>query len=158
MMKKKISNSSNRFLESINETPAVAQNYQSGLTAMGNYSGKVQANNTRLLHGSVDLDAATRMSHPQDSRWDYIIGYNEEAYFIEVHPAYSSEVSTVLNKLEWLQNWLRLDAPAINQIRPISKEHLFWVHTKGFDIPKSSRQYRAAVEKKLKLVSKVSLG
>lgn len=156
MRKAKI-NKANRFQEAVNITPAIAQAYQSGLTAMGRLSNRVQAKNSRLLHGSVDLDSATQYTHPQDSRWDYIIGYNHEAYFIEVHPASSSEVSTVVKKMQWLQNWLRQSAPAINQIRPATKDHLFWINTNGVDIPKASRQYRVAVQNKIKPVSRVNL-
>jgi hypothetical protein len=66
----------------------------------------IAVNNTRLLEGSVDIDACTLKNHPNEARWDYAIGYESKAYFVEIHPADTSNVNEVIKKAEWLKQWL----------------------------------------------------
>lgn len=121
------------FRDSIDHTPSISECYRTGLQAMGNHSNKIEAANTRLLNGSVDLDTCTQQANPQSNRWDYIIGYNEKAYFVEVHPASSSEVSAVKLKVDWLRNWLKHDGAAISAIHHDGK-NFHWIPTNGVDI------------------------
>lgn len=121
------------FKKSIKKTPSISGCYEEGLRAMGSYSTKVQATNNSLLCGSVDLDACIKKANPHSSRWDYIVGYNEKAYFVEVHPASSSEVSTVLLKVNWLRNWLKHEGAAISAIHHDGK-NFHWIPTNGVDI------------------------
>lgn len=87
-----------------------------GLRALGNDSSRVHAS-PRSLVGSVALDNALQARYPNEPRWDYGIGVKKRArvsaVWIEVHPASTSEVRTVLNKLKWLKNWLEVHAPAL---------------------------------------------
>lgn len=49
---------------------------------------------------SLDLDEATRVMHPNDARWDYLLGHERSAQVIAVesHSAQTSEVSLVIAK------------------------------------------------------------
>ena len=99
----------------VQTTDLGASAFRYGLHALGNDSSKVQFASTRSLVGSVALDNALQARYPNDPRWDYGIGLKksarESAVWIEVHPASTSEVTTVLNKLRWLKNWLKNARP-----------------------------------------------
>lgn len=49
---------------------------------------------------SIDLDEATREQHPNDKRWDYLLGHRDFAKVValETHSAETSEVSVVIQK------------------------------------------------------------
>lgn len=94
--------SGNAFAAAIAKTDDVKGCYQPGLKAIeGKYRSKVNVSGS--ADGSVDIDTCTKTQYPSDSRWDYVIGYNGKAYFIEVYSAETSEVSKVLQKLQWLK-------------------------------------------------------
>ena len=84
------------FKEAIFATPLLKNAYKNGLQALGNYSNKVRPSDTKKCEGSVDIDAAVKGIYPNDSRWDYAIGYDGTTYFIEVHSAETSQVTPVL--------------------------------------------------------------
>lgn len=86
------------FEKAVKSVSVISDSYCLGLTAMGSYSAKVKATNTRLLEGSVDIDAATKKTYPESNRWDYALGYDGLVYYVEVHPASTSEVNTVIAK------------------------------------------------------------
>lgn len=94
--------------------------FQPGLQALGNNSSRVHCADTRRLTGSVALDDLLKAKYPNDPLWDYGIGLRkgkrEAAVWIEVHPASTSEVTTVLNKLQWLRNWLKNQAPTLDTL------------------------------------------
>ncbi len=83
------------FKEAIFATPLLKNAYKNGLQALGNYSNKVRPSDTKKCEGSVDIDAAVKGIYPNDSRWDYAIGYDGTTYFIEVHRAETSQVTSV---------------------------------------------------------------
>ena len=88
----------------------------------------VTCEDTRRLTGSIDLDAALTRGRPNDNRWDYGLGYKpangrEQAVWVEVHSATTSEVSTVIRKLRWLKDWLE----EVDQLRKLT-------HRTGADI------------------------
>ena len=115
-----------------------------GLRALGNDSGRVQVASRRSLVGSVALDNVLRARYPNDPRWDYGIGLKksrrQSAVWIEVHPASTSEVSTVLQKLQWLKNWLKTRAPALEKLTQV--RCYFWVAAGGVHIRQGSPQAR----------------
>ena len=49
---------------------------------------------------SLDLDAALRQDHPDENRWDYLLGHiaSQEVVGVEPHSARQGEVTTVINK------------------------------------------------------------
>lgn len=121
-----------------------ASAFRYGLQALGNDSSRVQFASTRSLVGSVALDNLLRPRYPNDPRWDYGIGLKksarEFAVWIEVHPAWTSEVKIVLNKLQWLKNWLKNRAPALQKLTGVRS--YFWVATGGVHIRQGSPQAR----------------
>lgn len=146
----------NIFQDAVKNTPEIANCYQVGLRGLSPYSQKVQLGDTSKCSGSVDIDACTAAKYPQSNRWDYVLGYNDKAYFVEVHTANTGEVSTVLRKLQWLKDWLNAQAPALNKIKA-DKNPFVWVQTNGFHILKNSKQYREAAQAGLKPIAKLVL-
>lgn len=70
------SQTDNAFRKAVENTPEVCGGYRAGLQALKEGESQLIAvNNTRLLEGSVDIDACTLKNHPNEARWDYAIGY-----------------------------------------------------------------------------------
>lgn len=137
-----------KLLTAAEDTPDAQGAFRTGLQAVkGQYRAKFQDPQPRLFTGSIDIDAATKEKYPNDNRWDYAIEYNNETFFVEIHPASTSEVVTVLSKLSWLKQWLKNEAPKIYALRATSKPHFHWVSTNRCDILKTSRQYKALAQK-----------
>ena len=104
------------------------------------------------------MDGATKKYYPTDSRWDYAIGYNGKAFFIEVHPASSSNVKEVKAKFEWLKNWLPGNAPELYKMTGgLNSRSCHWIATKGISIPKGSKQYHIAAQIGLLPKKKITL-
>jgi hypothetical protein len=118
----------------------------------GEHRDLVKCRNARRFTGSIDLEAALMSSPPREqiNPWDYGLGFRENdgreaAIWIEVHPASTSEVTTILKKLEWLRNWLRNEAPELHAMsRRSSGESCFlWLATPaGVHIRSGSPQAR----------------
>ncbi|MDE0060968.1 MAG: hypothetical protein OXI22_12860 [Defluviicoccus sp.] len=129
--------------------PPVDGAYRPGKRATENrHRGLVTCADPARLTGSIDLDAALRRRRPQDNRWDYGLGHKpkrgrEQAIWVEVHPATTSEVSTVLKKLKWLKDWLK-QAAQLKRLTDRSDEDIryVWIASKGDKINRNSRQYR----------------
>lgn len=133
------------FAESVRATPDVQNCYQEGLRAiLERERSKIVLLDTRACEGSVYIDACTTAQYPNDNRWDYCFSYKGEVFFVEVHTANSSEVSTVIRKLLWLKNWLNSHAPEINKLKAKSVTPYYWIQSSGYHIPPRSRQYREA--------------
>lgn len=102
---------STTFKSIVQAIPAIAGAYREGLQALESKdAGKVKPQNQRKLSGSVYLDKCLKTTNPHDARWDYVIGYREKAYFVEVHPANTSNVDEVVKKKKWLDVWLKTNA------------------------------------------------
>ena len=98
------------FESIVQAIPAIASAYRDGLQALESKdAGKVKPQNPRNLSGSVYLDKCLEKTNPHDARWDYVIGYCEKAYFVEVHPANTSNVDEVVKKKKYPQSLLRRD-------------------------------------------------
>ena len=102
------------FKEAIEKTPSLKGAYCAGLQALRKQDAKhIEAEDTRSIKGSVDVDAANLAAEPQANRWDFGIAYKhtnrdaEVIYWVETHTASDSEVSCVLRKAAWLQNWFK---------------------------------------------------
>jgi hypothetical protein len=153
--KQKINRVSNHFKTAVDATAEIAQCYQVGLQAMGKYSSKIDVTQNSKCDGSVDLDACTTQLYPTEHRWDYIIGYNTKVYFVEVHSAETSEVSTVLSKLQWLKDWIIEKAPEVNKIK--ANVPYFWVQSWKYNILPNSPQARRVAKQGLKPIPKLEL-
>ena len=156
-MKIKKKDGKKTFKQAVEETPDVARCFQVGNAGLGPYRNKIEVHDTRLLCGSIDIDACTTAKYPGEHRWDYAICYKSEVFFIEIHSAQTSEVSTVLNKFRWLKDWLHHKAPEINKLKATTKTPFYWVQSKNFQILKNSAQYRQAKLAGLMPVPKVVL-
>ena len=68
----------NLFKIAVENTPDIANCYQSGLQALSKYSKKIELEDTALCFGSVEIDECTKAKYPNDPRWDYALCYNSE--------------------------------------------------------------------------------
>lgn len=156
-MKSKQSKPVLTFKEAVEATPDIATGYKAGLSAMGEYSSRVSAADTTRLQGSVDIDSCTTSKYPNANRWDYALAYKGEVFFVEVHSANTSEVRTVLRKLQWLRDWLNSHAPELNKMKAKSSNPFVWIQSKNFQIPKNTPQYFAAKKAGLLPLQKLEL-
>jgi hypothetical protein len=145
------------FQTAVENTPDVATCFQVGLRALGQHSQKIALDDTSLCEGSLDIDGCTTRLYPNENRWDYALSYNSEVFFVEVHTANTTEVSTVLRKLQWLKDWLVSEAPEINALKATKHFPYYWIQSSGFDILKTSPQYRRIVQAGLKPIARLNL-
>lgn len=150
--KKKITD---KFEAAVRSTPDVAGCFQPGLMALGGYSSLIKPGNTSKCKGSIDIDDCTKTKYPQSNRWDYAIGYDGYAYFVEVHSAETGEVGTVLRKLQWLKDWLHKNAPEINKIK--AAKPFYWIQSGRYSIFPGSPQARQVARAGIKPISKLEL-
>lgn len=134
------------FKIAVESTTDISGCYRPGLKALGVYSNKISVSDTSQLQGSVDIDSCTSKKYTTENRWDYVLAYKSEVYFVEVHGAKTDEVRTIIRKLQWLKNWLVKEAPEINKMKSKTKPYI-WIQSNDFQILKSSPQYRQAILK-----------
>lgn len=157
-MKSKKREKSKTFKEIVAQTPDISNCYQPGLQAFSkSYRSKINLSNPNLCNGSVELDKCVETKYPQQSRWDHMLCYQDEVYFVEFHHASTGAVSTMLAKLEWLKNWLVLNAPLINNYKATSRSPFVWIHTGGNSILPQSNQARRIAQAGLWPVSALKL-
>lgn len=98
----------------------------------------VTANNNKL-QGSLDIDSQVKAVYPNEPRWDYALSYDDKIYFFEVHPAETSEVDKVVNKVKWLKRWLKTQAPNINKL-PKAEHPYTWIQSGRYAILPTARE------------------
>jgi len=119
---------------------------KNGLAAVkrGEGKGRILAKDSKQVLGSAEIDGDCRRAAPNANRWDYVIGYNRSgkvvAYFVEVHSALTSEVSTIERKLDWLLDEF-LRRKNSDKLAALSRE-MHWVASGNVKIPRHTRQYR----------------
>ncbi len=139
-----------KLKEAVDETPDVMGNHKEGLMALKASDRKlIIVPNSRKIGGSLDIDNTTKSLYPNDTRWDYAVEYDDEIFFIEVHPASTTKIDLMLSKLEWLKGWLKTKAPRIDALKAKSKPPYHWVHTGSSKITKGSKQYKQLATHKL---------
>ncbi len=123
---------------------------KNGLGAIkGSDKAKFKLSNTRKPQCSVDIDSCLKSDFPSENRWDYLVVVSDaiEGYFVEVHPAYTSEVLTMIKKKEWLEKEI------IEKIfRNIDKNKykIMWLVTNaGVKILKTSKEYKRLAKENL---------
>ncbi|NOY79785.1 MAG: hypothetical protein GXP31_02145 [Kiritimatiellaeota bacterium] len=148
------------FRDAVKNTPDLQDALQRGLQALNNTArAKVRASRPRDLRGSVDLDGHLKKKYPKASRWDYAIGVaqgggvDDRVVYVELHPAHTGEVRTVLNKYSWLRSWLRSKAPDLDAL-PASYH---WIATSGVHISKGSPQVRQLAISGIRVSSRLEL-
>jgi len=97
-------------LEGCLQAHGIARHLRPGQQALGPNSDRIRTRHPGRPLCSVDIDAALAQVYPNAPRWDYGLEWRRGAVhkiaWVEVHHATSSEVTTVLNKLQWLKGWL----------------------------------------------------
>ncbi len=147
--------------------PPVNAAYRAGKQALEKrHRSKVSCADLQRLTGSIDLDSALarQPGYANDPRWDYGLGYRprngqEQAVWVEVHSATTGEVSAVLNKLRWLRDWLNAEALPLKRLtdRAGGDIRFVWIASSGFNIPKTSPQFRRLNRNGLPLKSRLEL-
>ncbi len=113
------------FKEAVEGTPDVADAWRPGLKALAAADkAHVAAEDTHRLRGGVYVDGALerKKEHKNARRWDYAVGHKpanrkvEMIYWIETHPASEHGIGEVLNKLQWLRQWLGESARLLHKM------------------------------------------
>lgn len=134
-----------RFQQAVAAVPSLRDGYRPGLQAVkAEYRDRFDCTDTRRLAGSIDLDSTLERSLPNEPRWDYGVGFSRVAstdavYWVEVHPATASEVTSVLSKLAWLRDWLRHNAPRLLEMTAAENGYV-WIASKDIGFRPGSRQ------------------
>ena len=129
------------FVDAVQKTPEITDCLKPGLQALGSNSNKVKVNATRELTGSVDIDTCLAREYPNAPRWDYVFGYKDLVYYVEVHPADSTgEVKNVIAKCDWLKQWRKRSAPNLEDLEHRSTYH--WVSSGRTEPMLKSGRYR----------------
>ncbi|HNY01619.1 MAG TPA: hypothetical protein PKG48_03475 [Bacteroidales bacterium] len=133
------------FKDDVEEVGEIRDCYQTGLKALGSDSAKVRIRAPRDISGSVFLDQCLETVYPQAPRWDYLFCYRNEVFFMEVHPANTSEVRSIIAKLTWLKRWLAENGASINKRK--ARDHPYrWIGTNGVHITRNSRHHRLLIQ------------
>ena len=116
------------FTDAVKRIPEIAQCLKKGLQALGGNSNKVVVRETRDLTGSVDIDTCLVKRYPNAPRWDYVFGYKDRVYYVEVHLADNTrKVREVTAKLQWLKQWRKRSARSLEDLEGQSTYH--WIST-----------------------------
>ena len=117
------------FTEAIQSIPEIAECLKNGLQALERQDKtKIKVNASRELKGSVYIDKYLEKRYPNEHRWDYVFGYRDRVYYVEVHPADNTrKVREVTAKLKWLKQWRRRSARSLEDLEGQSTYH--WIST-----------------------------
>lgn len=119
------------FRKAIENTPDIQHGYREGLQAIVKADKRaVMVKDARRLDGSLNIDEETKMLYPNESRWDYAVGYDGKVYYVEVHPANTSNVEEVIKKKLWLDKWLKEKAPSMSALKAGSPKYQ-WAATEA---------------------------
>lgn len=128
------------FQEAIENTEEVKNGFCVGKQAIKKIDrSKVVAANNNKVQGSLDIDSQVKALYPDEPRWDYALSYDDKIYFFEVHPAETSEVDKVVNKVKWLKCWLKAQAPKINKL-PKAEHPYTWVQSGRYAILPTAKE------------------
>lgn len=126
--------SKNAFQIAVENTEDVKNGYCQGKQAIKNADRtKIEVEDPQLLQGSLDIDNQVKMKYPRESRWDYALSYDDKLYYIEVHPAETSEIDQVISKVKWLKNWLKTKAAEIDNL-PKAEHPYIWIQSGRYGI------------------------
>ncbi len=117
------------FTDAIRNISEIAQCLKNGLQALERQDkDKIKYNSSRDLKGSVYIDKCLERRYPNSPRWDYVFGYKDKIFYLEVHPADNTrKVREITAKLEWLKWWRRLSARNLEDMEGQSTYH--WIST-----------------------------
>ncbi len=145
------------FQEAIENTEEVKNGFRIGKQAIKKADRiKVDAASNDKIQGSLDIDSQVRALYPNDPRWDYALSYDDKIYFFEVHPAETSEVEKVVNKVKWLKCWLKTKAIEINKL-PKAEQPYTWVQSGRYAILPTAREKMKLSASGIATANKLSL-
>lgn len=128
------------FQVAIENTEEVKNGFRVGKQAIKSADrSKVDAADNNKLQGSLDIDSEVKALYPNEPRWDYALSYDGKIYYFEVHPAETSEVDKVVNKVKWLRHWLRTKATEIDKL-PKAEHPYTWVQSGRYAILPTARE------------------
>lgn len=144
------------FKDAILGTEGLEEAFMPGLKALGSNSCKIRSGNPRNILGSINLEKALRNHHPNEPIWDYGVGFVEnqrqhKAIWIEIHPASSSHIHGMLNKIRWLKKWLNDNARELNKI---TREYV-WIASGKVALQKHSPQMKKVALEKISFVGEI---
>jgi hypothetical protein len=143
-----------KFRKAVKACAGIGQGYCAGLQALGANASHIEPEDTRLCCGSVDIDKCLLASDPQGARWDYAVGYDDKAYFVEVHPAHTGNVSEMVKKVDWLKAWLNADGAALKGIK---EGEYYWIPSGSCKILEGSPKKRMLAQRGIKIVKPLVL-
>lgn len=143
------------FKEAVTKCKEIAAAFQPGLKALGAESCYVRAFNPQMIEGSVNIDKCLKTQYPHASRWDYAIGYDGNAFFVEIQPADTSNVDEMIRKVGWLRKWLSESASDLQSLHKCKVFH--WIPTGRVRILKGSTQYKKIAKNNLVITDKIML-
>jgi hypothetical protein len=135
------------FEDAVEATAEIRGACRPGLQALQAAARKaIQANDTRRLEGSVDIDTTLRPIYPHDPRWDYVVSVQDDAgaprlYWIEYHEANGETAKDVASKARWVKQWARTAGRPVWEFGG-RKMDLRWIASGRVRLPKKSRQVR----------------
>ena len=117
------------FTEAVQSVPEIAECLEDGLQALERQDKrKIKVNASRDLKGSVYIDKCLEKRYRNVPRWDYVFGYRDRVYYVEVHPADNTrKVREVTAKLQWLKQWRKRSARSLEDLESQSTYH--WIST-----------------------------
>lgn len=142
------------------ESEVLGRFFQSGLGALKKADRQcVKVPDTKLLGGSVALDDAGCEAYPRANRWDYALEYAGHTFFLEIHPASTSEIDSVISKVKFLKDWLRANCPGMLALpkKESGERCFYWVSSGETDlrIIPGSRQAKKLALHHIKPVGRV---
>lgn len=144
-----------KFKQAVAKTLHLKNAYREGLQALrAEDKPHIDAENTRSLSGSVDIDTALQQVDPHGNRWDFGIAYkhanrnDEVIYWTELHTASSAEVKVVIKKAQWLHNWLKNDGNHLAKF----DSRVIWVSSGATRISPTSPQSKQMAQLRLEQV------
>ena len=147
----------NKFKMAVEATPDIDKCYKPGLNALGVHSSKIVLSEGIICNGSVNIDACLKEKYPDSNRWDYCFGCNHEVFFIEVHPANISDIKVMINKMRWLKDWLKNQAPQLDSLKATSVPAFYWIQSGRNAILPNSPQARRMAKEGIKPIGKLKL-
>ena len=114
------------FVKAVKNTKGLC--LKDGLQALkGEHRVRVRVDDTREFKGSVNIEACVKPNNTGKASWDYVFGYKDKIYYVEVHQAIAREVKTVISKVKWLKDWLATSAKDLENLSHLSSYH--WIAT-----------------------------
>ncbi len=147
----------NKFKEAVESTNDVKDGYCKGLRALRKTErSKVSCGDTGKLDGSLDIDKKVKALYPDGERWDYAMSYSGKVCYCEFHPAETSEVTKMTEKLAWLKHWLKHKAPKINALPAYTPKYV-WVSSGRVNVLPTSREAKKISSSGIVLTSRLNL-